>query len=129
MNRTALLVGLAYTAIGVLSPFLSSPTTVVFWRVAAFVVSGIVFVVHVLHEHFRRRNPARRTAWHAAVGAAVGGLGLALAANIHELGLATGFRPKLLIALVAWPVLTGVPAFVAALAVAAGLVGIEDRRR
>lgn len=118
MNRAALLAGVTYTAIGLTS-----------WRVAAFVVSGIVFAMHIGYERFRRRNPARLTAWHASVGAAVGGFGLAVAANIHELGSATAYRPKLAVALVAWPLLTGVPAFLAALVVATGLVRIENRRR
>jgi len=85
--------------------------------------------MHVGHEHFRRHSPARLTAWHASVGAALGGFGIALTANIHELGAAAGYRPRMFIALVVWPLLTGVPAFVIALAAAAGLVGIETRRR
>lgn len=52
---------------------------------------------------------------------------LALAANIHELGSASGYRPRMVIALVAWPIITGVPAFIAALVAAAGL-GLVKRR-
>jgi hypothetical protein len=52
---------------------------------------------------------------------ALGALGLALAANIHELGSDSGYRLGMLIALIAWPLLTAVPAFVLALVVAAGL--------
>lgn len=62
MNRTAFLAGATYTAIGLTS-----------WRVAAFVVSGIVFAIHIGYEHFRRRRPAKLTAWHASAGAALGG--------------------------------------------------------
>src|SRR4249920_2449379 len=65
------------------------------WRYSAFIVSGVVFVAHLAHEHFRLGYPARATAWHTAVAAALGGLGLALAANMHELTAAAEFRPRM----------------------------------
>jgi hypothetical protein len=85
-----------------------------------------VFAAHIAHEHFRLRNTARPTAWHTSTAVALGAFAVALAANIHDLGSASGYRPRLLIALVAWPVLTAVPAFIVALAVAAGL-GVKRR--
>ena len=62
----------------------------------------------------------------ARAAVAFGAFALALAANIHDLGSASGYRPRMLIALVAWPLLTGVPAFIVALVVAAGL-GLKRR--
>lgn len=122
---TALLVGLLYPAVGFASAALAgaaaSSRMQFFWRLSAFVISGVVFAAHMSDEHFRRRNTARSTAWHASVAVAVGGFALALAANIHELGSASSYRPRMLIALVAWPLLTAVPAFLVALVVAAGL--------
>jgi hypothetical protein len=91
------------------------------WRFSAFVVSGVVFAAHIAYERFRLRNSARTTAWHASVAVAFGAFALALAATLHELGSASGDRPRLLIALVAWPLLTAVPAFLVALVVAASL--------
>jgi len=88
---------------------------------AAFVLSGLVFAAHLAHEHFRRREIAQRTAWHTAVAVALGGLGLAVWANLHDLSSAAGYRPRMLVALVAWPLVTAVPAFVVALALAWGL--------
>jgi hypothetical protein len=67
------------------------------------------------------------TAVHTSVGAAVGGFALALWANIHDLGSAMGYRPRMLIALVAWPLLTAAPAFIIALVIAAAL-GLKQRR-
>ena len=91
------------------------------WRQGAFVASAMVFAAHIWYGHFRLRRVPRDTARHAGLAVALGAFGLALAANIHDLLAATGYRPRMLIALVAWPVLTAVPAFLVARVAAAGL--------
>jgi hypothetical protein len=91
------------------------------WNRLAFLASGIAFAVHIAYEHFRLGNSPRVTASHASIAVALGAFALALKANIHDLGSASGYRPRMLIALVAWPLVTGVPAFIVALVVAAGL--------
>ena len=125
----AMLVGALYVAISIASATLAngapSDSTRFLWRLSAFVGSAVVFGAHIGYEHFRLRRPARPTAWHASLAAALGGFGLALAANIHDLGSAAGYRPRMLIALVAWPILTAVPALVFAWIMAA----ILDRWR
>src|SRR5947199_208288 len=73
------------------------------------------------YEHYRLGASPRGTALHAAGAVALGAFGLALAANIHWLFAATHGQQSPLIALVAWPVITAVPAFLMALAVAAVL--------
>ncbi|HEV8357421.1 MAG TPA: hypothetical protein VGQ17_11715 [Gemmatimonadales bacterium] len=122
---TAILAGVLYPAAGIAAAALAgaagSDQMRSFWRFSAFFISALVFAAHIAHEHFRLRNPARPTAWHASVGVAFGGFLLALAANIHDLGSASGYRPRMLVALVAWPLLTAVPAFLVALVVAAAL--------
>ena len=122
---TVILVGVLYLAVGIASAALAGAAVSnqmrSFWRLSAFVISGVLFAAHLAYEHFRLRNTARPTAWHASVAVAFGAFGLALAANIHDLGSASGYRPRMLIALVAWPLLTAVPAFIVALVVAAGL--------
>jgi hypothetical protein len=122
---TAMVVGVLYLAIGVGSSALAGAAAShplrLFWRWSAFASSAVVFAAHIAHEHFRLRSSARATAWHASIAVALGGFALALVANIHDLGAPSGYRPRMLIALVAWPVLTAVPAFVVALVVAAGL--------
>jgi hypothetical protein len=127
---TVILVGVLYLAVGITSAALAgaaaSDQMRFFWRLSAFIISAVVFAAHIAYEHFRLRNTARPTAWHASVGVAFGAFALALAANIHDLGSASGYRPRMLIALVAWPALTAVPAFVVALVVAAGL-GLRRR--
>ena len=124
--RAALLVGVAYFLIG--RVFALPSDHVRGWRLAAWVVSGAVFAAQISYEHFRLRNTARPTAWHASVAVAFGAFALALAANIHDLGSASGYRPRMLIALIAWPLLTAVPAFLLALAVAAVLARLPTKR-
>ena len=128
---TAMLVGAIYLAVGVTASALggaaaSSPMRLVS-RWSAFVASGVAFAAHTAYEHFRLCSKPRSTAWHTCVAVAFGAFALALAANIHHLGSASAYRPRMLIALVAWPLLTAVPAFVVALVVAAGL-GMKQPR-
>lgn len=122
---TAILAGALYLAIGLATAALAgaaaSTQTRFFWRCSALVLSAVVLATHVAHERRRLRNKVRPTAWHASVAVAFGAIALALAANIHDLGSASGYRPRMLIALLAWPLLTAVPAFLVALAMAAGL--------
>ncbi|MDQ5846096.1 MAG: hypothetical protein M3539_12475 [Acidobacteriota bacterium] len=122
---TAILLGVLYAAVGLATAALAgaagSNQTQFFWRLSAFVISGAIFAAHIAYEHFRLRNTARPTAWHASLAVALGAFGLALAANIHDLGSASGYRPRMLIAFVAWPLLTAVPAFIVALVLAAAL--------
>jgi hypothetical protein len=127
---TAILVGVLYfvatVGFGALAGRAASDPMRFVWRLSAFVISAVVFAAHIAYEHFRCRNRARPTAWHACVAVALGAFALALSANIHDLGSASGYRPRMLIALVAWPLLTAVPASVVALVVAAGL-GLRRR--
>jgi len=130
---SATLVGLLYLAIGITSATLAGAAASnqmrFFWRLSAFIISAVVFAAHLAHEHFRLRNPPRPTAWHASLAVAFGAFALALAANIHDLGSASGYRPRMLIALVAWPLLTAVPAFIVALVVAAGLGAVSTQKK
>jgi len=119
---TVILVGVLYLAVGLASAALAgaavSDQMRFFWRLSAFVISAVVFAAHIAYEHFRLRNGARPTAWHASAGVDFGAFALALAANIHDVSSASGYRPRMLIALLAWPALTAVPAFLVALVVA-----------
>jgi hypothetical protein len=128
---TVILVGVLYLAVGITSATVAGAAASnqmrFLWRLSAFIVSAVVFAAHIAYEHFRLRNTARPTAWHACVAVAFGAFALAFVANIHDLGSASGYRPRMLIALVAWPLLTAVPAFFVALVVAAGL-GVKRLR-
>ena len=119
--KVALLVGAVYFVVGFsfakFNTWAATDQTRIAWNRLAFLISALVFVVHIGYEHFQLRHPAKVTAWHASLAAAIGGFLLAVSANIHELGSASGFRPRLLTALVLWPLITGVPAFIVALVV------------
>lgn len=123
--RTVILLGVVYLVVGIAfaAPANSATSNQVrtAWRLAAWVISAVAFASHIGYEHFRLRNSALTTALHTSMAVAVGAFGLAVSANVHDLGSASGYRPRMLIALVAWPILTAVPAFVVALVVAAGL--------
>jgi hypothetical protein len=110
--RAALLVGVVYLFIGrvTILPAANIPA----WRLAAWLISGVAYTAHIWYEHFRLLNPPRVAAVHVAVAVAIGGFGLAVAGMIHSLSTAAGFRPAWLLALVLWPAVTGVPAFLGA---------------
>ena len=122
--RTVVLAASAYVAIGVVSSALARSADgdqVRLWRLAAWVASAAVAAAQIWYEHYRVGSSPRPTALHAAGAVALGAFGLALAANIHWLFAATRGPRAPLLALVGWPVITAVPAFLGALAVAAVL--------
>ena len=100
---------------------------VVTWRAAAYVVSAVAFAAHIWYEHFSLHNSPLTTALHATAAVALGAFGLAAAANIHALRSGSPYRPRLGVALVAWPLLTAVPAFVVALVATAVLARVRGR--
>jgi peptidoglycan/LPS O-acetylase OafA/YrhL len=130
--RAAILVGVAYFVVGMVFGALAKPAATdqvrFMWRLAAWVASAGVFAAHIGYEHFRTNNSPRPTARHAAMAVALGAFLLALAANIHDLGSPLGYRPRMLIALIAGPLLTGAPAFLVALAAAAVLARLPTKR-
>ena len=123
--RVALLVGVGYLLIGRL--FAGPPDNVRVWRFAAWMASGVLFATHIGYEHFRLRHAPRTTALHTAVAVAIGAIALAVAGMIHALSTPAGIRPAWLLALVVWPAVTAIPAFLVAL-VAASVLSRRSRR-
>ena len=67
-------------------------------------------------------------ALHVSAAVGIGALLLALAAMVHNIALhGTAVGPAWLISLVAWPLLTGIPAFLATLVVALVLARRDKR--
>lgn len=99
------------------------------WRLAAWLTCAIAFATHIGLEHFRQKNPPGRTALHVATSVALGAFALAAAANIHALRAGTGNHGLLALSLVIWPILTGAPAFLVALAAAAGLARMRPNHK
>jgi hypothetical protein len=111
-----ILVGVLYFLIG---RFFTLPVEPVrLWRIAAWAISGVIFGAHLAYEHARVRSAPRAAALHATWAVALGAFGLAVAGMIRDAATHSGFRPTWLVALVAWPALLAVPAFVTALVVA-----------
>jgi hypothetical protein len=110
--RAALLVGVAYVVIG--RVFALPTDHVRVWRLAAWLASGVAFAAHIGYEHITLRNTPRVAALHVALAVALGAFGLALAGMIHSLSTTGMIRPAWLLALVAWPAFTAVPAFLVA---------------
>ena len=84
-----------------------------------YLVVGVAFPNPPAANKLQFRNSPRRTGLHASMSVALGAFGLAAAANIHALTSGTGNQRLLALALVIWPIMTSVPAFVVALAAAA----------
>ena len=121
-----MLVAVAYVVIGIGFGVLANAHHVRLWRLAAWVASAVVAVVQIGYEHQRRSSP-RATALHTAGAVALGAFGLALAANVHWLFAATRGPRSPLLALLVWPVITAIPAFLVALVVAALLARFSRR--
>ncbi|MFN2637573.1 MAG: hypothetical protein ABR585_11135 [Gemmatimonadaceae bacterium] len=117
--RAALIAGVAYLIIG--RVFAVPTDNVRVSRLAAWVVSAAVYAVHIWDEHGRLRSRSRSTAMHVAFAVAMGAFGLAVAGMIRSMTTPTGFRPRWFLAIVVWPIVTAVPAYVVALLLAATL--------
>ena len=115
----ALIVGLVYLLVGRL--FALPPDHVRLWRLAAWIVCGAVFGAQIVSDVLRLRHGPRATALHASAAVAIGALGLALAGMIHSLSIDRTIRPIWIAALVLWPAITAIPAFLVALVAAAVL--------
>jgi len=122
--RAALLLGLIYFLIGRLFALPASHAHA--WRLAAWMVSAAAYAAHIAYEHFRLRNSARLAALHVAVAVAIGAFLLAVAGMINSLSTASAIRPAWLLALVAWPAITAVPAFLVAIVAGAILPRSAD---
>ena len=113
-----LLAAAAYVLIGtgtsLLGAAVSSSAAGKAWRLAAWLLSLVVFGVHFAIE--RDRHPRRvRVAARVALAVAIGAFGVAALGPIRTHWGEPARLKLVLLSLVAWPVLTGVPAFVVAL--------------
>ena len=115
-----ILVGVVYVVVGLVFGALAgaagSQRLVVAWRLAAWATSAAAFAAHIWYEQIRLRHSPATTAFHVAVAVAIGGFGLAVSATIHAMRVHARFPAS---ALLAWPIVTGLPAFVVAFVAAA----------
>jgi hypothetical protein len=125
--RAALFFGAIYLLVGRVStlPVDDAGT----WRLVAWATSAAAFTTHFWYEHFRLRSSYRAAALHIATAVAIGAFGLAVAAMIHSLSTAGSIRPTWLLALIFWPAITAVPAFLIALVAGAILTLLRRPRQ
>jgi len=129
----AILVGVVYFGVGFVFAALANPAVSLearfTWRLAAWVVSGAAYAAHIGYEHFRLSNSPRATALHAAMAVALGAFLLAVNATMHA-AMVPSHAPyrRYSLALVVWPIVTAVPAFLVALALAALLTRFPKKR-
>jgi hypothetical protein len=127
--RAVGLVGVLYALIGIV--FAWPATHVHAWRLAAWLLSGAAYAAHIGYERFGLRDAPRRAAWRVALAVAIGAFGLAAGAIVHSLSAVSTsqHRRLLLVALVAWPIMTGLPAFLVALGASELLARLRRARR
>jgi hypothetical protein len=109
--------GVGYGLIGIVFALPTSNARA--WRLAAWGTSGVIYISHIVYERCWLSLPPLKTAFHVALGVAIGGFLLAVGANVHAAMVpvhAPYWRYRL--ALVLWPIITAMPAFLFALVAA-----------
>ena len=116
----AIVVGIVYGVVGI--GFALPTQNVVRWRLAAWVVCAAVYSAHLTYEQFRLGNSSLTTALHATAAVALGAFILAGYATIHN-AMMTSPAPywRFMLALIIWPIITALPAFLFALVACAVL--------
>lgn len=122
--RTAILFGLGYFLVGRL--FAVPGEHAQAWRFAAWVVSFFIYTTHFRYERARPSSPPRVVALHVATAVAIGAFGIAVAGMMRSLTTQGSLKPTWLLALVLFPAVTAVPAFLVAL-IAAVFAARRDR--
>lgn len=124
-----MIVGAMYFAVGcgsaALDPSVPGHVSVA-WRLGAWAASALAYAAHIRYERIELCDSPAVTARHAAVAVALGALLLAVAATIHA-AMVEAHAPfwRYLLALVLWPAVTALPAFLVALALTAGLARLQ----
>jgi len=115
---TSLLAGAGYIVASTTPPVVAGmsprPLPAQWWRIAAWVLSLVVFAWHLAAERRLRTQPFR-AAMYVAFAVALGAAGVAALGPLRaHWGEPTRLR-LILLSVVAWPLLTGIPAFLVAL--------------
>lgn len=89
------------------------------WRLVAWIACFVAFAAHILYLQFKFRKSPLATAMQAAMAVALGAFLLAVAATVHAVMVASHAPySQFLVALIVWPLITALPAFVIAFSVA-----------
>ena len=123
--KTIIIFAIIYFFIGIITADISNPLTSsgtqVAWRLTAFAVSAVVFAVHIRLESIRLLHSPQMSAINTSSAVALGTFVIAVAANINAMLNGSSSKNWLALALLIWPIVTGVLSFLAAY-IAAGLI-------
>ncbi len=127
-----MLIAILYPVVGIVFAALANPSVSnqmrITWRLAAWLVSAAAFAAHLGYEHFRLRSSPLRAALHVSLAVALGAFLLAVWVIVRAHWVASSHQSPLApLALVVFPAVTGVPAFVVAFAVVAVLARMRRR--
>jgi ABC-type Fe3+ transport system permease subunit len=130
--RMAMFIAIVYPVVGITFAALANPSVSnemrVTWRLAAWLVCAAAFAAHLGYEHFRLRSSPLWAAFHVSLAVALGAFLLAVWVIVHARWSASSHQSPLApLALVVFPVVTGVPAFVVALGAGALLARTHRR--
>ena len=120
--RAAIPFGLGYFLVGRL--FAVPGEHAQAWRFAAWLVSFVIYTTHFRYERVRLGSTPRVLAMHVATAVAIGAFALALALMMRSVAAQGSLAPRWLLALVLFPAVTAVPAFLVAL-----MAAVVARRR
>lgn len=116
--RVVLAASLGYVAVGMATAALAGGAATARgttrWRLAAWVLSLAIFVIHLVASRRDRRASVPMGAFNVALAVALAAFVLAALGPVRS-HWNDAHLIRVALSLVAWPVLTGLPAFVAAL--------------
>lgn len=128
--RTVIPFGAAYVVVGIVTAELAgsagSSQARTVWRLAAWGVSLLLFGSQLGVERIRFSNTTLRSALHTSAAVALAALALAAAGPVRT-HWGTDSQQRALMALLLWPVLTGLPSFLVALGAGAALGRVLGR--
>jgi hypothetical protein len=118
--RPLLLASIAYGVVGIVTARLSGAASAqqvrAAWRITGWLLALAVFSGHLVFEHLRVGAPLRTMAGRVAAAVALGALALAVLGPVRAYWGASGFGRAFALSIVMWPIVTGIPALLAALA-------------
>jgi hypothetical protein len=126
-----MLIAILYPVVGIVFAALANPSVSnqmrITWRLAAWLVSAAAFAAHLGYEHFRLRSSPLRAALHVSLAVALGAFLLAVWVIVHAHWVGSNQSPFAPLALVVFPAVTGLPAFVVAFVAVAVLARMRRR--
>jgi hypothetical protein len=119
-----------YVLVGVATAYLAASAPSIparkLWRLAGWGFSLGLFLAQLYQERIRLARTTLSGAWHTATAVVLGALALAAVGPVRA-HWGTETQARALLSLILWPVMAGVPAFIAGVSVGA-LIGRVRRR-